>query len=122
VTPTVNSIEGIDTKLSMYQDLRDKLSSGIFAALVDGANLRGAAARDRNEGDDRTLTHLLKRAFEVFDMEGKGYVDEADLGRVMTKVTGRSMSSSDGKEMISAAREERSGSFRSSNSSSRSTF
>ena len=121
VTPTVNSIEGIDTKLSMYQDLRDKLSSGIFAALVDGANLRGAAARDRNEGDDRTLTHLLKRAFEVFDMEGKGYVDEADLGRVMTKVTGRSMSSSDGKEMISAAREERSGSFRSSNSSSSTT-
>lgn len=131
VTPTVNSIEGIDTKLSMYQDLRDKLSSGIFAALVDGANLRGgaagggtaatAAAGDGNEGDDRTLTHLLKRAFEVFDMEGKGYVDEADLGRVMTKVTGRSMSASDGKEMISAAREERSGSFRSSNSSSSTT-
>ena len=88
---------------------------------MDGANLRdgagGAAAAaatgDGNGGDGRTLTHLLKRAFEVFDTEGKGYVNEADLGRVMTKVTGRSMSASDGKEMISAA------SFHSNSSSTR---
>jgi CRP-like cAMP-binding protein len=107
VTPTVRNIVGSDKKLSMYQDLRDKLSSGIFAALVDGASLCDgtAVARDDDGGDQRSLTHLLKRAFEVFDMEGKGYVNEADLGRVITKVTGRSMSASDGKNMISAVRE-----------------
>jgi len=91
----------------MYQDLRDKLSSGIFAALVNGANARdgaAAAAGDDESGDDRGLTHLLKRAFEAFDMDGKGYVNEADLGRVMTKVTGRSMSASDSKDMITAAK------------------
>jgi GTP:adenosylcobinamide-phosphate guanylyltransferase len=85
----------------MYQDLRGKLSSGIFAALVYGANLRDGAGdtaatttRDGNKGNERTPTHLLKRPFEVFDMEGKGYVNEADLERVMTKVTGRSVTAS----------------------------
>jgi hypothetical protein len=85
----------------MYQDRRGKLSSGIFAALVYGANLRDGAGdtaatttRDGNKGNERTPTHLLKRPFEVFDMEGKGYVNEADLERVMTKVTGRSVTAS----------------------------
>jgi serine/threonine protein kinase len=108
VTPTVRNIAGSDTKLFMYQDLRERLSSGIFAALVDGPSLsEGTATAPRydDRGDERSLTHLLKRAFEVFDMEGKGYVNEADLGRVITKVTGRSMSASDGKDMISAVRE-----------------
>lgn len=103
VTPTSNSIEGSDTKLSMYQDLREKLASGIFAALVDGEKLRDNKS-DTNE--ESTLTHLLKRAFEVFDEEGKGYVTEADLGRVMTKVTGAQQTPSDSKDMLKAAKKE----------------
>ena len=77
VTPTVKVIEGSDAKLSMYQDLRDKLSSGIFLALVDGANLRDSKKTDRNDDVDagegkRSRMHLLKQAFQVFDEEGKG--------------------------------------------------
>jgi len=103
-TPTSKIIEGSDTKLSMYQDLRDTLASGIFAALVDGENLR-----DKISGTvipEQSLSHLLKRAFEVFDLEGKGYVNEADLGRVMAKVTGSSFSPSDSKDMITAAKKQ----------------
>ena len=103
VTPTSDVIEGSDTKLSMYQDLRDKLASGIFAALVVDED----RLRDKNKGDrskEQSLTHLLKRAFEVFDAEGKGYVNENDLARVMSKVTGSSMSRSDRKNMIKASK------------------
>ena len=106
VTPTVNVIKGSDTKLLMYQDLRDKLSSGIFAALVDGANLRDMENSADGVDHERSLTHLLKEAFEKFDEDGKGYVSEADLGRVMSKVTGTSLSASDGKNMITAARDQ----------------
>ena len=101
-TPTSNVIEGSDTKLSMYQDLRDKLASGIFAALVDEEHLRDKSKGDRSQ--EQSLTHLLKRAFEVFDAEGKGYVNEHDLARVMSKVTGSSMSRSDRKNMIEASK------------------
>lgn len=92
-------------KLCMYQDLRDTLASGIFAALVDGENLCNNETGGRGSTDaEQSLTHLLKRAFEVFDKEGKGYVNEADLGRVMTKVTGSTLSPSDSKAMITAAK------------------
>eukprot|EP00581_Thalassiosira_minuscula_P011566 CAMPEP_0183713244 /NCGR_PEP_ID=MMETSP0737-20130205/8139_1 /TAXON_ID=385413 /ORGANISM="Thalassiosira miniscula, Strain CCMP1093" /LENGTH=908 /DNA_ID=CAMNT_0025941997 /DNA_START=158 /DNA_END=2884 /DNA_ORIENTATION=+ len=104
VTPTLKIIEGSDTKLSMYQELRDKLASGIFAALVDGENLRNNT--HQNGIHEHSLTHLLKRAFQIFDEEGKGRVDEEDLVRVMTKVTGKSLSPSDSKDMIAAAKKE----------------
>jgi len=103
-TPTSNIIEGSDTKLSLYQELREKLASGIFAALVDGDNLRNKIGE--NDSREQSLTHLLKRAFEVFDEEGKGFVNEADLGRIMTKVTGASLSPADSKDMMTAAKEE----------------
>jgi serine/threonine protein kinase len=106
ITPTVNVIKGSDTKLLMYQDLRDKLSSGIFAALVDSANLRDMENNANGVDHERSLTHLLKEAFEKFDEDGKGYVSEADLGRVMSKVNGTSLSATDGKNMITAARDQ----------------
>ena len=101
VTPTSNIIKGSDTKLSMYQDLRDKLASGIFAALVDEEHLRDKSKGDRSK--EQSLTHLLKRAFEVFDAEGKGYVNENDIARVMSKVD-IDLSRSDRKNMIEASK------------------
>ncbi|KAL7532315.1 hypothetical protein ACHAWF_004084 [Thalassiosira exigua] len=103
VTPTLSAIKGSDTKLSMYQDLRDKLAIGIFAALVNGESLRGG----RNNGQhEQSLTHLLKRAFEVFDENGKGYVDEEDLGRVMTKVAGSLLPLLHRRDMLTSAKVE----------------
>ena len=80
MTPTSNLIDGSATKLEMYQDLRTALSTGIFAALVDSDKLK-----DTKETDSKStssLTHILKRAFDVFDDKGKGYVNTADIGRV----------------------------------------
>ena len=88
----------------MYQDLRDKLASGIFAALIDGDHLCDNTGE--NSIQEQSLTHLLKRAFEVFDEAKKGYVDEADIDRIMTKVTGSSLSPSDSKDMLIAAKQE----------------
>lgn len=102
VTPTSSAIEGSDTKLSMYQELRDKLASGIFAALVDGDLL--LHDKNKHNAKEQSLTHLLKRAFEVFDEEGKGYVNASDLGRVLSKVTGASMSRQDSNAMMKATK------------------
>ena len=79
MTPTSNLIDGSATKLEMYQDLRTALSTGIFAALVDSDKLKDTKETDL---DSSSLTHILKRAFDVFDDKGKGYVNTADIGRV----------------------------------------
>ena len=85
-------------KLTMYQDLKHKLATGIFAALVDG----GIKTEMNNDAASRT--HILKRAFEVFDEQKKGYVNESDLNRVITKVTGKTLTDQDQKNMMSIAK------------------
>jgi len=103
VTASSDAIEGSDTKLSMYQDLRDTLATAIFATLVDSEHLRS----DNNKSmPQQSLTNLLKRAFQVFDEEGKGYVNENDVGRIVAKVTGTTMSRSDSKAMLHATKKE----------------
>ena len=84
MTPTSNLIDGSDTKLEMYQDLRTALSTGIFAALVDSDKLKDTTETDLDSSsanNTSSLTHILKRAFDVFDDKGKGYVNTADIGR-----------------------------------------
>lgn len=83
MTPTSNLIDGSDTKLEMYQDLRTALSTGIFAALVDSDKLKDTTETDLDSSSAHTssLTRILKRAFDVFDDKGKGYVNTADIGR-----------------------------------------
>ena len=87
----------------MYQDLRDKLASGIFAALVDSEHLRSGNNKSMPQ---QSLTNLLKSAFQVFDEEGKGYVNEDDVGRILFKVTGTAMSRSDSRAMLHATKKE----------------
>lgn len=102
MTPTSKLIDGSDTKLEMYQDLRNSLATGIFAALVDSDKLKEKkeAALDSSV----ELTHLLKRAFDVFDTKGKGYVTDADIGRVMAKVTGSKLSMEDENHLMTAVK------------------
>ena len=103
VTASSDAIEGSDTKLSMYQDLRDTLATAIFATLVDSEHLRS----DNNKSmPQQSLTILLKKAFEAFDEEGKGYVNENDVGRIVAKVTGTAMSRSDSRAMLHATKKE----------------
>jgi uncharacterized protein (UPF0371 family) len=91
----------------MYQDLREKLATGIFAALVDSGNIRNNTTKKADDtAETSSRTHILKRAFEVFDEQKKGYVDEEDLERVMSKVISTPLSPKDQKEMITAVRKE----------------
>lgn len=85
-------------KLTMYQDLKHKLATGIFAALVDG----GINTEMNNDAASRT--HILKRAFQIFDNQNKGYVSGSDLNRVITKVTGKTLTDQDQKNMMSIAK------------------
>ena len=98
-TPTTSALEGSDSRLRTYRDLREKLRTGIFAALVDGPRLSGGDG----DGDGGSLTHLLKRAFDVFDASSKGFVDGDDLGRVVSRVTGTDLSADERSVMIEAA-------------------
>jgi hypothetical protein len=122
VTPTSNLIDGSDTKLEMYQDLRTALSTGIFAALVDSDKLKDTKETDLDSSSANTssLTHILKRAFDVFDDKGKGYVNTADIGRVMERVTGSKLSLEDEKDLMTAIK--RSSSHKSSTGLSLSDF
>ena len=81
----------------MYQDLRQSLATGIFAALVDSDKLKDEMKEtDTNSSaDPSSLTHLLKRAFDVFDETGKGFVTDADIARILAKVTGSQLDEND---------------------------
>jgi len=47
-------------------------------------------------------TSVLKRAFEFFDEEGKGFVSADDLGRVVSERTGQKLSEKEKKDMMAA--------------------
>jgi len=110
-------------KLARFKDLRTKVEAGIFAVLVDTGN-RDATLSEANitstpSGDivvelsDRaekenpsrnsSSAHIMKRAFEVFDVENKGYVSSDDLGRVVRVATGKSLSEEEQRDMLAAA-------------------
>lgn len=110
-------------KLEMYQDLKQSLATGIFAALVDKDKFKEEMKETDDidsSADPSSLTHLLKRAFDVFDETGKGFVTKADIGRIMAKVTGSRLSIEDESHLLEAI--ERSSSHKSSNGLSLSDF
>jgi serine/threonine protein kinase len=111
-TATTEKIEDSDKKLSRFKDLRDKLEAGVFAVLVRGghkqftmseANTRPLDDRNSDKREEPS-THIMKRAFEAFDAEGKGFVTSNDLGRVVSEHTGSQVSSTDTQEYIDTKR------------------
>lgn len=89
-TATTEKIERIDKKLSRFQDLKNKLEAGIFAVLVSNGtrrehNLSEAKVSDDDDDGEKSRQHIMKRAFESFDSDGKGFVSPNDLGRVVNK-------------------------------------
>uniref|UniRef100_A0A7S2EJ89 Calmodulin n=1 Tax=Trieres chinensis TaxID=1514140 RepID=A0A7S2EJ89_TRICV len=111
-----SKIAGSAAKLERFKDLQTKVEAGIFAVLVNHGNpnsersevpaaklaSRKSAGIDNTPASSAAPTHLMKRAFEVFDAEGKGYVSPDDLGRVVSQTTGSEVSSHDGKDMLAA--------------------
>ena len=96
-------------KLAKFKDLRTKVEAGIFAVLVHHGNKDQtlSEAKPKRSGggrNDPAPTHLMKRAFEIFDQEGKGFVSSDDLGRVVREETGSEMTDDEREEMLTATR------------------
>ena len=104
-TALTEKIQDSDKKLSRFKDLRYKLEAGMFAVMVSQSNkdakLSEARAKKKriSERDDSSA-HILQRAFQVFDAEGKGFVTADDLGRVTSEKTGTKISEHDTKEFL----------------------
>ena len=72
-----------DKKLMKFKDLRDQLEAGIFSVLISqSVDIENKAKQDNRAG---VSANLIKRAFEVFDTEGKGFVTGDDLGSIIPK-------------------------------------
>lgn len=96
-TALTQKMKDSDTKLSKYKDLRYKLQAGIFGILVQqghaDARISEFKVNARQSKRDDKASHIMKRAFDVIDAEGKGFVNAADLGRVTKEHTGSDVSS-----------------------------
>jgi len=105
-TARTEKMEGSAEKLSKFKEMREGIESAIFAALVessgDGDKINEALVMPRGNTKKSDM-HIMKKAFAIFDQAGKGYVTSDDLGRVVSKVTGKVVSSADSKEMLAAA-------------------
>lgn len=112
-TATTDKMEDSDKKLSRFKELRQQLEAGVFAVLVSHghkdytlseSNTRKKKGNRVSENRDEASSHIMKRAFEAFDEEGKGYVTSNDLGRVVSEHIGGQISSSDTEEFIATQR------------------
>eukprot|EP00550_Attheya_septentrionalis_P011265 CAMPEP_0198299590 /NCGR_PEP_ID=MMETSP1449-20131203/45341_1 /TAXON_ID=420275 /ORGANISM="Attheya septentrionalis, Strain CCMP2084" /LENGTH=912 /DNA_ID=CAMNT_0044001201 /DNA_START=1 /DNA_END=2739 /DNA_ORIENTATION=- len=111
-TATTDKMIDSDKRLSRFKDLRNTLEAGIFAVLVSKGH-RGMSLSESNrdsveqaykskgrEESDAT-SHIMKKAFEAFDLDGKGFVTSEDLGRVVSEATGSQLSPGETQEMLS---------------------
>ncbi len=111
---TTEVMEQSAQKLSKFKDLRDIIEAGIFSILVEQGSRDMVLSEytpkmvykdDRRDGGGQRAapaTSVLKRAFEVFDEEGKGFVSADDLGRVVSERTGQQLSEKEKKDMMAA--------------------
>jgi CRP-like cAMP-binding protein len=104
-TALTEKIPDSDTRLSRFKDLRYKLEAGMFAVMVSQGNKDAKLSEARakttkmSEREDASV-HILQRAFQVFDAEGKGFVTADDLGRVTNERLGSHISPTDTKEFL----------------------
>jgi serine/threonine protein kinase/CRP-like cAMP-binding protein len=103
-TASKEKMQDSDKKLSTFKDLRYKLEASMFAVLVSqgysDARLSEAKVKKKKSEREDSSAHIMKRAFDVFDLEGKGFVTSGDLGRVASERTGSVVSSSDTEQFL----------------------
>jgi len=111
---TTEVMEKSAQKLSKYKDLRAVIEAGIFSILIENGNRDMALNeytphviynKDGKSSAANPATSVIKRAFEIFDGEGKGFVTADDLGRVVDR-TGQELSESSMMDMQKAKRME----------------
>jgi len=119
---TTDVMEKSAQKLSKYKNLRAVIEAGIFSILIEQGN-RDMALNEYTphviynkdgKSSAKPGTSVIKRAFEIFDKEGKGFVTAEDLGRVADH-TGKELSESDRVDMRKATRMEKEGLHKSNN-------
>lgn len=103
-TATTEIIEDSDKRISKYQDLRYKLEASVFAMLVkqghqDLSMSEAKKVHSDNHRSGRGLS-VMKAVFDVFDEDGKGYVTDKDIGKVVSEHTGEILKSHDTKEFL----------------------
>jgi len=80
---------------------RSKLETSIFAVLLEQSatdlNLSEAKVERNLKSHDGSL---MKKAFEMFDAEGKGTVSVDDLSRVVSKYTGVEVKKEEAQEYL----------------------
>jgi serine/threonine protein kinase len=117
-TATTEKMQDSDKKLSHFQDLRHKLETSIFAVLVNQGHkdmtMSEAKINKKTPGDGGAGVPIMKMVFDVFDEEGKGYINENDIGRIVTEHTGEILNSNETREFL-ASRNEQSSSASSTN-------
>jgi serine/threonine protein kinase len=103
-TASKERMQDSDKKLSRFKDLRYKLEASMFSVLVSqgysDARLSEAKVSKKKSVREDSSAHIMKRAFDIFDAEGKGFVTSGDLGRVASERTGSVVSSSDTEEFL----------------------
>lgn len=100
-------IEDSDKRLSRFKELRNQIDAGIFAVLVNQGHKNFSFSESRPLRDMKTMipqqeasTNLMKKAFDTFDSEGKGFVTPDDLGRVVRQRIGHKLSQRDTKAYL----------------------
>ena len=116
-------IRGSDTNLQQYQKMRQKWSAALVASLHRQATLRkrntgrnattrADASSSADSSDPYTVgmeeRELLADAFQLFDPEGKGYIDAKDLGGVIRRL-GQQLTPDELAQMLEAMDGRRSG-------------
>ena len=96
---------GSGEKLKRFKDLHNSLEAGIFSILVSHGHQNMtlseiSSALTEQESSSDESAHIMKRAFDVFDAEGKGFISSDDLGRVVSERTGAKVSSKDAQEYL----------------------
>jgi len=110
---TTEAIAGSADKLSKFRDLRAIIEAGIFSLLIENGSKDMAMSEytpklvyeDHRRGPGGTqkeapASSVLKKAFEAFDLDGKGFVSAKDLSRVVAETTGKEFSDKDNNDII----------------------
>lgn len=86
-----------DKKLSRFRDVRDNLEAAMFSVLLSQAhtesNMSEAKVKRKSSLKDEASVDIVKRAFDIFDEEGKGYLTSTDLAKLTKERTGTDVSS-----------------------------
>jgi serine/threonine protein kinase len=101
-------IEDSDKRLSRFKELRNQLDAGIFSVLVNQGNTSVKISEARPKGranltvvsGSEASTNLMKKAFDTFDAEGKGFITSHDIGRVVSQRIGQQLSQRDTRALL----------------------